>query len=601
MKLRRFIFAASFIALAFLAGNRISEGIRNSGEGFRVSPSSLGQMLTNDALRPLSTNQTDLIVAAVAAGLVLFIWAYQAASIRDTRVGEEHGSANWGTPKDLKPFTQKPLTNNLLFTRNQRLGLNTHKTQRNLNALIYGSSGSGKSRYFVLPNLHQANTSYVVTDPKGELHAATARYLTEHGYNVRTLNLIDLAASETFNPFAYFSETQPAVDAIVLTENIISNTNGRQPRNAGDFWEKSERALLTALIAYVYFAEGEQGTLNDVTELLAAMSASEENERAVSPVDALFASIDLELSLRAWVQSVHTNGPEHKLTDELELEAIQAAGASDLDAEEVAALFTEAQDAYADTDPEAERVLDGLSFASSQYNAYTQGAGETKKSIIISLGVRLAPLHIPQVQQLLSGNTIDAGNLGQEKTALFLVVPDTHAAFSFLAAIFYEQLFETNIRAADQAGGALPIPIQCFMDEFANIGIIPSFERKIAVIRSRGISTCILLQARAQGKALYKDDWETIEGNCDSTLFLGGAEASTTEWLSKRLGKQTIYTTDNSESRGTSGSWSKQSRKLGRELLTQDELGRLPTNEAIYLLRGVPPFKGRKLAAPNFK
>lgn len=541
----------------FVAANRLSESIRISWHetgGISTNKQSFFAPLLPPW--PPSQDHIDLAIGAAAVVILLFVWAYQAAGNKATRVGEEHGSARWGKPGDIHPFMHRPRQDNLLFTRTEALGLDTHRTQRNLNCLVIGGAGSGKSRYYVMPNLWQTNTSYAITDSKGELYAMAAPMLREAGYQVRTLNLIELGKSNTFNPLAYFSETQPAVDVLILTENIVTNTNGRQPRTGGDFWEKTERALLGALISYVYFTEGPEGTLNDVTTLLAAMRASEADENAISNVDAIFLAVEEEIA----------NFQRHP----------------------------------GQYDAEAAATIEGLTFSASQYNTYTQGAGETKKSIIISLAVRLAPLQIPEVQRLLTSDTIAAHRIGTEKTALFLILPDTHQAFSFLAAVFYEILFEQNMRLADQNGKRrLDVPVQCFMDEFANIGLIPSFERKIAVMRSRGISASIICQTYAQGKALYKDDWETIVGNCDSTLFLGGSEPSTTKFFSERLGKETIHTTDTSESRGTSGSWSKQSRKLARDLMTQDELARLPTDECIYLLRGLPAFRSRKLATPK--
>lgn len=576
MNTRKLIFISLFAGLLFTLVTRLSHAVR-------LEISEHGKPLLDRATFhtalwppwPPSTQQTDMVVGAGFIVAAALIWAYQAAGRQQTRIGEEHGSASWAKPADIKPFVQKPYKANLLFTRTERLGLNTHKTQRNLNSLVIGSAGSGKSRYFVMPNLMQANTSFAVTDSKGELFAMAQNKLEAAGYKVRTLNLIDLGKSHTFNPLAYFSKTQPAVDVLILTENIVTNTNGRNPKSGGDFWEKTERALLSALVAYVYFTEGPNGTLNDVTALLAQMRASEHDETAKSSVDNLFEAVEIALLDLAILRG---EIPPEEIPEDHE----PILTPDDLD------------------NPAEIEMLEGLSFAASQYNTYTQGAGETQKSIIISLGVRLAPLQIPEVKRLLSSDTIKAHTLGTEKTALFLILPDTHQAFSFLAAVFYEILFEQNMRLADASPERrLKIPIQCFMDEFANIGVIPSFERKIAVMRSRAISANIIVQTYAQGKALYKDHWETIVGNCDSTLFLGGAEPSTTKYLTERLGKETINTTDTSESRGTHGSWSQQNRKHGRELLTQDEISRLPTNQAIYLLRGIPPFKSEKLPAPN--
>lgn len=444
----------------------------------------------------------------------------------------------------------------MLFTRTESLNLDSRKTQRNLNALIIGSSGSGKSRYYVMPNLAQANTSFLVTDPKGEVQRAMGQGLKDKGYQIRSLNLIDFDRSDTFNPLRYFNPEQAEVDCAILVENLITNTSGQKPSGNSDFWEKAERALLTAFVSYIYFTKGAQGTLIDVVDMLAKMQASEENEEAISEVDAIFKA-----------------------------------------AEEYVEMFDQNPDEY---DEEATIMINGLRFACSQYNIYTQGAGETKKSIIISLGVRMAPLHMAQLRRILGSDTIDADQVGKRRSAIFLVIPDSHQAFSFIASIFYELFFERNMYLADHnPSGRLEVPVQCFMDEFANIGKLPSFERKIAVIRSRGISTSIIMQTYAQGKSLYKDDWETIVGNCDSLLFLGGNEPSTTEFISKRLGKETIISQDTSEQKGTNGSWSRSLRSQGRELMTPDEIGRLDGGTCLYLLRGIPPFKSRKLQAPK--
>ena len=550
------------VLLVFWLGNQIGYQVRtdhDAGMTWYETTDTFWHSLIQ--LPPqLSTHQTDLLIGLGTLGIVGLIILYNSFG-RNMRAGEEHGSARWGTPADIAPFINRHKTENILFTRGQRLSLDTHKTQRNLNVLVLGSSGSGKSRYYIMPNLAQTNTSVVVTDPKGELLEQTAGQLRNNGYAVRVLNLVNLDQSSTFNPFKYFNPIQAEVDCAVLTELLIVNTSGKKPANSSDFWERAERALLNALVGYAYFAsEPGEATLLDVMDLLAAMSASEKDETHLSPVDILFQAVnDLTTD-----PAIHTKYAESSNTD-------------------------------------LARHLDGLAWAATQYRTFLQGAGETKKSIIISLGVRLAPLQVPSIRRILATDTIDLDTVGDRKTALFVVTPDTHQTFTFIGSIFYETLFQRNIYLADQKrSGHLDVPIQCFMDEFANIGQIPAFDRKIAVMRSRGISASVILQNYAQGKALYKDDWETIVGNCDSTLFLGGNEASTTEFISKRLGKETIHSRDDSEQRGTHGSWSISYRSLGRELLTPDELGRLPTNEAIYMLRGIHPFKSHKLSAPTF-
>jgi len=543
--------------LGFLVGNKVSWQVRSDAASGMTLTKMMDRLWLDIFHDPLHVSfyRIDLLAGCGVVCLIIFIWMYRRITRRKARPGEEHGSARWGGVRDIRPFVGGRDTD-LLFTRTESLSLDSRRTQRNLNVLLIGSSGSGKSRYFVMPNLYQANTSFVVTDPKGEILAATGDHLVGQGYRIRCLNLVDFSRSDTFNPLAYFNRDQAEVDCAILTENFITNTTGQKPSGGSDFWEKAERALLTALISFTYFTKGSQGTLLDVVDMLSLMTASEEDESAQSEVDEIFASA------KKCVEDYDRNPQEY--------------------------------------DAEAAAMLEGLRFSCSQYNVYTQGAGETKKSIIISLGVRMAPLHMAPIRRILNSNSIEADKVGNRPTALFLVVPDTHQAFNFLASIFYETFFERNLYIADHNGGRLDCPVQCFMDEFANIGKMPSFERKIAVMRSRGISTAVILQNYSQGKALYRDDWETIVGNCDSLLFLGGNEASTTEFISKRLGKGTITQTDDSQQRGsTNGSWSRSWRATGRELLTSDEVARLPGNECIYLLRGVPPFRSRKLDAPR--
>lgn len=556
MNTARRVFIVFLGLAAFWAANKIAFQVRttwNKGLAF------VQDHVLDDFHSPLhvSMDTADLGAGLGAIVLMFLVWAYHNVGKMSQRVGEEHGSAQWAKPSEMKQFADKNPRNQLLFTRTEGLSLDSSQTQRNLNALVIGSSGSGKSRYFVMPNLAQANTSFAITDPKGELLRQTGQTLAKAGYRIRCFNLVDFAQSDRFNPLAYFNPHQAEVDCTVLTENFITNTNGQKPTSGDGFWEKAERALLNALISYVYFTQGGEGSLVDVVDLLARMQASEEDENAESDIDLIFEAVNEKIA--------------------------------EYDADPT------------DWGSEAVSGIDGLRFAAAQYNTYLQGAGETKKSVIISLGVRMAPLHMAQMRKLLAADTIGLDKIGTEKTALFLVIPDTHAAFNFIASIFYEQLFETNLYLADHnETGRLKFQVQCFMDEFANIGKMPSFERKIAVMRSRGISTAIIMQNYSQGKAMYKDDWETIVGNCDSLLFLGGNEKSTTEYISKVLGKQTIMSEETSQSKGRTGSFSQSQRKLGRELLTADELGRLPGAECIYILRGVRPFRSRKLPAPSF-
>ena len=501
----------------------------------------------------LHLDKASLGATLIALALVVLAMIYKWATAGNYRHGEEHGSAKWGSPKDFAPFAPKaprrqkgqgkPTRDEikaakagLIFTAEHTLSLDTHQTRRNLNALVIGSSGSGKSRHYVMPNLARHATSYVVTDPKGELLRSAGADLEQAGYAIRSLNLVDFSASDTFNPFAYIDPRQPDVSLSVLVENIITNTNGGKPA-AGDqqFWERAERALLTGLAAYAYHTRGEAATLPMVADLLAGIRP-EDND---GETDQMFAA--LEVSGDGSVREA------------------------------------------------------GLAYAASQYGIYMQGAPQTRQSIVISLGIRLSPLHMADLRRLLSSDTLGLQRLGTEKTALFMVTPDTNSAFDFLVAIAYDQLFETNIHLADSLpGGRLPHLVQCFMDEFANVGRIPRFERKIAVMRSRGISASIILQSYSQGKALYKDDWETIVGNCDSTLFLGGSEKSTTEYVSKLIGKETIDLRSTSEQHGQYGGYSVSGQKTGRDLITPDELARLDNEQCVYILRGLRPFLASK-------
>lgn len=507
-----------------------------------------------DRLVEFSTHKTDLLVAGVAVLVVGMIVLYRMANRKEFRPGEEHGSASWGKRSDISSVMDKDPRANLWLSKTEGIGLDGRKTQRNLNVLVIGSSGSGKSRYYVEPNLANANMSYVITDPKGALLDEMGEHLVKNGYEIRCLNLVDFARSDTFNPLAYFEPDTAEINVSMLVENFIANTSGQKPSNANDFWEKAERALLNALVAYVYFRDPDEGTLLDVLDLIHEMSASEQDENHLSDTDATFLAL-----------------------------------------EELLADFDNDPDSF---DEDAKAMLKGMHFAWSQYSIYTKGAGETKKSIIISLGVRMAPLEMSAIKRILGSNTIEADSVGRQRTALFLILPDTHMTFSFLAAIFYQVLTEKLVYIADHSPGhQLAVQTHMFMDEFANIGKMPSFEKKIAVIRSRGLSVSVILQAFSQGKAMYKDDWDTIVGNCDSLLFLGGTETSTTEWISKRLGKATITSHESSQQKGLNGHYTVSERSLGRELLTPDEVGLLPHDECLVLIRGLRPFKSKKQPA----
>ena len=545
-RLQAILPAAMGLFTLFWLGDKIGYQIRTDlDEGTSVID--LMNRFWLDLYHPfhLSTNHTDLLCGIAAMGVGLLIWAYKYTARLNLRSGEEHGSAHWGTPKDIKPFIDPVESHNIRFTATERLSIDTRRTLRNLNALLLGSSGSGKTRYYVKPNLLTVDMNWAVTDPKGELKRDTEHAMRDRGYQVNTLDLIHLDRSDQFNPMRYIDSKEPQSAILRLTDNLVTNATG--DRKTGDsFWQDAEKALLCALIAWTYYTENNP-TLNQVTDTLDRMGASEQDEDKEYIIDALFAETQTEI---------------HRMREHPD-----------------------------DYDKETRNMLDGLAFACAQYNTFLKGAGETKKSIIITTGVHLAPLQVREVRRILDGDDIRLETLDQGKRIVYLELPDTNATFSFIASVFYQCLFETLVRKADaNPDGILDRDVHCMLDEFANIGKIPNFVRLIATIRSRRISCSIILQTVSQGKSLYKDDWETIAGNCDSQLFLGGNEPSTTKYISDRLGDQTIDVIETSETKGLNGSWTRSTRKNARKLLTPDELGRIPSDRCIYLLRGIPPF-----------
>ena len=545
-RLQAILPAAMGLFTLFWLGDKIGYQIRTDlDEGTSVID--LMNRFWLDLYHPfhLSTNHTDLLCGIAAMGVGLLIWAYKYTARLNLRSGEEHGSAHWGAPKDIKPFIDPVESHNIRFTATERLSIDTRRTLRNLNALLLGSSGSGKTRYYVKPNLLSVDMNWTVTDPKGELKRDTEHAMRDRGYQVNTLDLIHLDRSDQFNPMRYIDSKEPQSAILHLTDNLVTNATG--DRKTGDsFWQDAEKALLCALIAWTYYTENNP-TLNQVTDTLDRMGASEQDEDKEYIIDALFAETQTEI---------------HRMCEHPD-----------------------------DYDEETQSMLDGLAFACAQYNTFLKGAGETKKSIIITTGVHLAPLQVREVRRILDGDDIRLETLDQGKRVVYLELPDTNATFSFIASVFYQCLFETLVRKADaNPDGILDRDVHCMLDEFANIGKIPNFVRLIATIRSRRISCSIILQTVSQGKSLYKDDWETIAGNCDSQLFLGGNEPSTTKYISDRLGDQTIDVIETSETKGLNGSWTRSTRKNARKLLTPDELGRIPSDRCIYLLRGIPPF-----------
>ena len=568
--------------LADLAASRIQAGIA-ADESLEQIMDDMTTMLQHPT--DLGFDRTSLLCGlggACAVGLFhLYRWSM---SQRNWRDGEEYGSARWSTSREMAPYTDSDTRQNLQMTATEGLSVDTQATRRNINTTVIGGSGSGKTATHVIPNILKGSMNYACTDPKGELYAKTGGRLEKMGYTVKQLDLVDLTSETKFNPMRYIDPTKPDVAIMRLVTNIMDNTNGSTPKEhqTDDFWTKSERSLLTALTAFVYYLPDDilkdclhidaGQTLNAVADMRDLLEASEQDETKESQVDAV------------------------------------ARTATEI-YEETRAEW-EREDADHD-DPdlrEAWRLAQGLKFAARQYRPFTQGAGETKKGIIISLGVRLAPLTVGPVREILSDDDLGIDRIGgyadehkggyrhpNGKTAIFLALPDEDPTFNFLAAIFYQCLFDSIIRRCrTYPGECLATPLHCFLDEFANVGRIPNFDKLIATIRSRKVSVSIILQTIAQLKTMYKDSWETIVGNCDSVLFLGGNEQSTTEWLSKLLGKETIDLRTTSDSRGVSGSHTINYQRTGRELLTPDELAQLDNDKCIYNLRGLHPFLSRK-------
>jgi len=493
------------------------------GEPVQKLLDTLNSLMTEISKHPLKLglDRNSLIAGAIGCIIPPLVYLYNLSSRNNYLVGMEYGSAKWGTSNDIAPYTDKIHTRNMLFTKTEKMSLDTRKTFRNNNVLVIGGSGSGKTRFYVKPNLMQLHSSYVITDPKGSLIKECGKMLPP---------LIDMKNSDKYNFFSYIRDEK---DILKLVTNLITNTNAPQSKTAGDFWEKAETALLQALFGYVFFeALPNEKNIGTVMEMLRLAEVKEDQEDFQSPLDIMF-------------EDLKSENPEH--------------------------------------------------FACKQYDLFKLAAGKTAKSILVSIGVRLSPFNISVVTDLLSEDTIGIDTIGDEKTALFVIIPDSDRTFNFISAIMYQQLFDTLfLKAENEYGGRLPYHVRFLLDEFANIGQIPNFEIYIATMRSREISVNVILQNVAQLKNLYKNSWETITGNCDTLLFLGGKEQSTLEYISKLVGKTTIDLKTTNESKGQSGSYSINSQVLGRDLITPSEVGLLGGTECILSIRGVPPFKSQK-------
>ena len=512
--------------------DKLSYTVRLSEENILISVVKGVSELTKAPL--LSFRFTDISIGAIGALAVKGILYLRSKNAKKFRKGIEYGSARWGTPEDIKPYIDEDFFSNILLTNTERLTMNSRpknpKFARNKNVLVIGGSGSGKTRFFVKPNLMQMHSSFVVTDPKSTLLIECGKMLQKGGYKIRSLNTINFKKSMHYNPFAYIRSEK---DILKLVNVIIANTKGDGEKSGEDFWVKAERLLYCALIGYIYYeAPEEEKNFITLLDLINASEAREDDENFKSPVDMLF-------------------------------------------------------DRLAEREPEH--------FAVKQYVKFKQAAGKTLKSILISCGARLAPFDIKELRDLMEYDELELDTLGDEKTALFVIISDTDDTFNFVVAIMYSQLFNLLCDKADnEYGGRLPVHVRCLLDEFSNIGQIPKFEKLIATIRSREISACIILQAQSQLKAIYKDNADTIIGNCDTTLFLGGKEKSTLKELSETLGKETIDMYNTSETRSNQNSYGTNYQKLGKELMSQDELSVMDGGKCILQLRGVRPFLSDK-------
>ena len=512
--------------------DKLSYAVRLSEENILISVVKGVSELTKAPL--LSFHFTDISVGIVGALAVKGILYLRSKNAKKFRKGIEYGSARWGTPEDIKPYIDEDFFSNILLTNTERLTMNSRpknpKFARNKNVLVIGGSGSGKTRFFVKPNLMQMTTSYCVTDPKGTILVECGKMLQKGGYKIRSLNTINFKKSMHYNPFAYIRSEK---DILKLVNVIIANTKGDGEKSGEDFWVKAERILYCALIGYIYYeAPEEEKNFITLLDLINASEAREDDENYKSPVDMLF-------------------------------------------------------DRLAEREPEH--------FAVKQYVKFKQAAGKTLKSILISCGARLAPFDIKELRDLMEYDELELDTLGDEKTALFVIISDTDDTFNFVVAIMYSQLFNLLCDKADnEYGGRLPVHVRCLLDEFSNIGQIPKFEKLIATIRSREISACIILQAQSQLKAIYKDNADTIIGNCDTTLFLGGKEKSTLKELSETLGKETIDMYNTSETRSNQNSYGTNYQKLGKALMSEDELSVMDGGKCILQLRGVRPFLSDK-------
>ncbi|HFH8548410.1 TPA: VirD4-like conjugal transfer protein, CD1115 family [Streptococcus agalactiae] len=525
----------------FYVGNIFSHHVRAYTGGDVIDKIFQGILELNTMSFIPSIHVADILMGVGVAALIKFIVYTKGKNAKKFRQGKEYGSARWGTRKDIEPYVDEKFQNNILLTQTERLTMNGRpanpKYARNKNVLVIGGSGSGKTRFYVKPNLMQMHSSYCVTDPKGTIVIECGKMLEDNGYEIKILNTINFKKSMKYNPFAYLRSEK---DILKLVQTIIANTKGEGEKAGEDFWVKAEKLYYTALIGYIFYeAPREEKNFATLLDMIDASEVREDDETYMNPIDRLF-------------EALEKKEPTH--------------------------------------------------FAVKQYKKYKLAAGKTAKSILISCGARLAPFDIQELRDLMKEDELELDTLGDRKTALFVIISDTDDTFNFVVSIMYSQLFNLLCdKADDEYGGRLPVHVRCLLDEFANIGLIPKFEKLIATIRSREISASIILQAQSQLKAIYKDNADTIVGNCDSTLFLGGKEKTTLKELSETLGKETIDLYNTSETRSNANSYGLNYQKTGKELMSQDEITVMDGSKCIFQLRGVRPFLSDKFDITKHK
>lgn len=525
----------------FYIGNIFSHHVRAYIGGDIIDKIFQGILELNTMSFLPSIHPADILIGIGMAALIKFVVYTKGKNAKKFRQGKEYGSARWGTKKDIEPYMDEKFQNNILLTQTERLTMNGRpanpKYARNKNVLVIGGSGSGKTRFYVKPNLMQMHSSYCVTDPKGTIVLECGKMLENNGYEIKILNTINFKKSMKYNPFAYIRSEK---DILKLVQTIIANTKGEGEKAGEDFWVKAEKLYYTALIGYIFYeAPREEKNFATLLDMIDASEVREDDETYMNPIDRLF-------------EALEKKEPTH--------------------------------------------------FAVKQYKKYKLAAGKTAKSILISCGARLAPFDIRELRDLMKEDELELDTLGDRKTTLFVIISDTDDTFNFVVSIMYSQLFNLLCDKADDVyGGRLPVHVRCLLDEFANIGLIPKFEKLIATIRSREISASIILQAQSQLKAIYKDNADTIVGNCDSTLFLGGKEKTTLKELSETLGKETIDLYNTSETRSNQKSFGLNYQKTGKELMSQDEITVMDGSKCIFQLRGVRPFLSDKFDITKHK